>query len=280
MHRLKSFFIVLYMASLLFTLLWAALGLVGKPGNLALWGVVLACGAPLTFFARLLLAPIARTDPRLNWMPIIGTAGTLLALFSGVMGLLPAMAALTNGVILALVYIHWYSRFGGRDAPALSIGSQLPELTLQALDGRDVTTGELTQKPALWLFYRGNWCPLCMAQIREIATEYRRLHERGVAVYLISPQPDENSLSLSRRFDAPMQFLRDQDNLAARRLGILAAGGLPMGMQALGYDSDVPMPTVFITAPGGRVVYSDLTDNYRMRPQPAEFMAALDRAGL
>ena len=30
--------------------------------------------------------------------------------------------------------------------------------------------------------------------------------------------------------------------------GILAANGLPLGMQALGYDSDVPMPTVFITA--------------------------------
>ena len=51
-------------------------------------------------------------------------------------------------------------------------------------------------------------------------------------------------------------------------------------MQVLGFDSDVPMPTVFITAPGGRIVYSDLTDNYRIRPEPAEFMAALDRAGL
>lgn len=38
--------------------------------------------------------------------------------------------------------------------------------------------------------------------------------------------------------------------------------------------------SLFITAAGGRIVYSDLTDNYRIRPEPAEFIAALDRAGI
>ena len=279
MYRLKAIFISIYMTALVVALLWAVQGLVGKPGNLALWGVVLASSAPLAFFARIFLAPVARTDASLNWMPVIGTAGVLLAIFSDGVGL-PAIVALANGVVLALAYIHWYSRFGTRNLSALSIGSLLPDMTLEALDGRELKTLMLAQKPALWLFYRGNWCPLCMAQIREVAAEYRRLHERGVEDYLISPQPEKNSLSLSQRFDAPMQFLRDRDNRMAQRLGILAEGGLPMGMQALGYDSDVPMPTVFITAPGGRIVYSDLTDNYRVRPEPAEFMAALDRAGL
>ena len=89
-----------------------------------------------------------------------------------------------------------------------------------------------------------------------------------------------NALSLAERFQAPMRFLQDVDNRSAARLGVLAEGGLPVGMQVLGYDSDVPMPTVFITAPGGRIVYSDLTDNYRIRPEPADFIRALDEAGL
>jgi hypothetical protein len=44
-----------------------------------------------------------------------------------------------------------------------------------------------------------------------------------------------------------------------------------------GYDSDVPRPTVFLTAAGGALMYYDLTDNYRIRPEPAEFLAVLDR---
>lgn len=278
MYRLKSLFVFSYLTVLLLGLAWAGLRLAGNPASVADWGVMLACGVPLAFFARLFLAPVARTSANLNWMPVGGAVGTLMAMADAGFGW-PAAVALSNGVILTLAYIHWYSRFGARTAPALAIGGQLPALTLEALDGRMLGTAELTQQPALWMFYRGNWCPLCMAQIREIAAEYRRLHARGVAVYLISPQSQDRSLSLSQRFEAPMQFLRDCDNQAAARLGILAEGGA-LGMQLIGYESDVPMPTVFITAPGGRIVYSDLTDNYRIRPEPAEFLAALDRAGL
>lgn len=162
----------------------------------------------------------------------------------------------------------------------LAVGQPMPELVLFDLEGQALSTPALTQKTALWIFFRGNWCPLCMAQIREVADAYRQLQARGVEVYLISPQPQSHTLALAERFQAPMRFLRDADNQAAKRLGVLAKGGLPTGLQALGYDSDVPMPTVFITAPGGRVAYSDLTDNYRIRPEPSEFFKALDAAGL
>lgn len=279
MHRLKSFFVSTYMMALLVALVWAGLHLAREPQNLAYWGVVLASGVPMGFFTRLFLVPVARTGANLNWIPVAGVVGTLMALVSQGAGAGAAVAA-ANGILLALIYIHWYSSFGRRATTSLLVGGTLPEVTLETLDGRRLSTRELTQQTALWMFYRGNWCPLCMAQIREVAAEYRRLHERGVEVYLISPQSQEHSQSLAQRFDAPMQFLRDPHNQTAARLGILAKGGLPMGMQALGYESDVPMPTVFITAPGGRIVYSDLTDNYRIRPEPAEFMAALDRAGL
>lgn len=279
MHRLKAFFISGYLTALMAALAWASWRLFADPANVALWGVVLASAAPMAFFMRVFLAPVARTGEHQHWIPALGTVGTLLALVHSGPGLAAAVAG-ANGVVLALIYLRWYSSFGPRPQGDLAVGGTLPPLRLEALDGRVLDTGELTRKPALWLFYRGNWCPLCMAQIREVAAEYRRLAARGVEVYLISPQPQDHSQSLSQRFDAPMQFLRDRDNAAAARLGILAEGGLPLGMQALGYESDVPLPTVFITAPGGRIVYCDLTANYRIRPEPAEFMAALDRAGL
>ena len=74
-----------------------------------------------------------------------------------------------------------------------------------------------------------------------------------------------------------MRFLPDRGNAAAAALGVLEKNGLPAGMQALGYGSDVPRPTVFITAAGGRLIYCDLSENYRVRPEPAEFLAVLDR---
>jgi peroxiredoxin len=212
-------------------------------------------------------------------MPATGVAGTLIAFLLGGSGW-AASVALVVGVVLPLIYIHWYSRFGHRAAGTLAVGQDLPAFTLEDIDGESRSSAELVATPALWVFFRGNWCPFCVAQIREVAAQYRELSARGVEVILVSPQPQTHTRDLARRFDVPMRFLTDRDNQTARLLGILAPGGLPMGMQVLGYDADVPLPTVFITAAGGRIVYSDLTENYRIRPQPAEFIAALERVGI
>lgn len=74
-----------------------------------------------------------------------------------------------------------------------------------------------------------------------------------------------------------MRFLIDVDNRAAATLGIVVRGGLPAGFQALGFDSDVPRPTVFITAAGGKVLWRDIAENYRVRPEPAALFHVLDQ---
>lgn len=49
-----------------------------------------------------------------------------------------------------------------------------------------------------------------------------------------------------------------------------------MGMQMLGYDSETVLPTVIITAAGGRILWADETDNYRVRPEPKLFLTVLE----
>jgi peroxiredoxin len=113
--------------------------------------------------------------------------------------------------------------------------------------------------------------------VREICAQYHELARRGVDVFLVSPQPEANTAALADRCDAPLRFMTDRGNRAAAILGILEKAGLPAGMQMFGYDSDVPRPTVFITAEGGRILYCDLSANYRVRPEPAQYFAVLDR---
>lgn len=278
MHRVKAVFVSAFITALVVAVVVSVWQWTRGPAASPWIGTLIAAAVPLLFFARLFIAPMPRTSAELRWMPALGAAGALVAFVIGGAG--PAMlAALAAGVVLPLVYIYWYSRFDQRPAGPLGVGQMLPGFTLVALDGRALRSSELTQRPALWVFYRGNWCPFCMAQIREIATQYRALAERGADILLVSPQPQSHSHDLARRFNVPMRFLTDRDNQAAGVLGIVAEGGLPMGMQVLGYDSDVPLPTVFVTAPGGQILYCDHTENYRLRPEPSEFLRALTAAG-
>lgn len=248
------------------------------PGTGAPWmGAALACAAPVAFFASVFARPIARTSPNLHAVLGAGVVGTVLALVldGGRVGT-PTLVAGGVGVVGTLLYVYWYSRFGEPSAATVREGARLPAFTLVE-HGCEVATRDLVGKPALWIFYRGNWCPICVAQVREICAQYHEVARRGVEVFLVSPQPEANSAALAARCDAPLRFLTDSGNRAAAALGILEKAGLPAGMQMFGYDSDVPRPTVFITDATGTVVYRDLSENYRVRPEPAQYFAVLDR---
>jgi peroxiredoxin len=277
MHVLKSLYVSTYITGSLCGLAIALLMLT-RAGVASPWlGTALACAAPVAFFATVFALPIARTSPNLHAVLGAGVAGTLLAVaLGGGFTTAPTLVAAGVGIVGTLLYVHWYSRFGAPSNDALRVGATLPPFTLVE-DGREIESPTLFAKPALWIFYRGNWCPLCVAQVREISAQYRELARRGVEVFLVSPQPEANTAQLAATCDAPMRFLTDRGNRAASALGILEKVGVPAGMQMFGYDSDVPRPTVFITAKGGAVLYCDLSDNYRVRPEPAQYFAVLDR---
>ena len=158
----------------------------------------------------------------------------------------------------------------------MAVGQPLPSFELETEDGRKVDSSSFLGKPLLLLFYRGNWCPLCTAQIRELAEQYRELHALGVQVVLASPQPHRYTRQLAAKHDVPFHFLVDANHQASKRLGIFAKDGLPAGLQVLGYSSDTVWPTVIMTDADGTILFSDLTDNYRVRPKPDTFLAVFE----
>ena len=119
---------------------------------------------------------------------------------------------------LLLVYVFWYSRNGRTPSAALTVGSPLPELAVHRSRRRHRATRVIVarHRPSILLFYRGTWCPLCNVQVKELAEGYRDIEALGARVVLVSPQPAEESAKLAARFDAPMTFLVDDDNAAAR----------------------------------------------------------------
>lgn len=94
----------------------------------------------------------------------------------------------------------------------------------------------------------------------------------------MSPQPHGNTEALAKKFDVDFDFLTDEGNRVACLLGIAQANGLPMGMQMLGYDSETVLPTVIITDRHGKIVWTDETDNYRVRPEPDIYLEILRKS--
>ena len=284
MNLLKSIFISGFVTWLAVVSVYAIAQLVRGAEPLLSWlGLALAAFSPLVFFIKAFAFKSPRTPRHPIEYSVLSGLGLVVTMamsfrYGQAAGAIHVWAGIT--LLAWLVYLRWYSVFRGRDAQALQVGAVLPEFRLESLEGHVVSSENFKAKPHLLVFYRGNWCPFCAAQIEELAAAYKRLEEKGISVILISPQSIKKNQALAARFDVPMVFLRDRHNAAAKQLGILHEWGTPMGMQVLGYESDTVLPTVVLTNEQGQIVFSDQTDNYRVRPEPKVFEAILQKSGM
>jgi len=274
---LKSLFVSIYMMAAMVIIVFVVKSLLAS-GDFITWGGVILVYAPFMLVISWLMVfrSIARTSSRFPILIVLATLGVFASGWGYLQGgSLVAPVLAVAGLISFLVYDYWYSSFGRGHSSQLTVGQMLLVFELRNTAGEIVSSASLTDKPTVWIFYRGNWCPLCMAQIKEVAAQYQQLDQLGARVALISPQPHEFTVGLAKKFDVAFDFLTDEHNRAAQTLGIANAYGVPMGMQVLGYDSETVLPTVIITAAGGRILWVDETDNYRVRPEPELFLNVL-----
>lgn len=251
------------------------------PDQLAWLGAALSALMLPAILGHLLFAKVARASENAPLASFIAALGGLLSawewLIEGVANW-HAFAIAATCLGLLLLYIYWYSRFGRIASGKLDVGNKLPAFSLTDIFGEPVSSTSLLGKPAVLVFYRGNWCPLCMAQTQELASRYQEFADLGIAVILVSPQADTHTQALAERLAVPFQFWVDNDSQVAAELDIAVGNGVPAGVGG-GYHPDTVMPTVVVCNPNGTIVFADQTDNYRVRPEPDIFLAILKRSG-
>ena len=279
MNAIKSTYVSLYMTMAVLVSVYAVQLLLATADYLT-WGGVLLVYVPFLIVLSwlMIVRNVARTSSRFPVLIVLGITGVVASSWGYLQGgdqIAPVLAI--AGLAAFLAYDYWYSSFGRGHSGQLDVGQPLPAFELKNTAGETISSASLTDKPTVWIFYRGNWCPLCMAQIKEVAGQYQQLEELGVRVALVSPQPHKFTVGLAKKFDVSFDFLTDENNRAARILGIDQDFGVPMGMQVLGYDSETVLPTVIITEAGGRILWADETDNYRVRPEPDVYLRIIKR---
>ena len=221
---------------------------------------------------------IARTSAKLPIAQLLSLAGVAL-----VLGTLYSRGIHTTADYIALglalygaLFVQWFIRvfssYGRKKSPAIAKGQRLPEVPLKQLDGTEITSDSFAGSKTLIVFFRANWCPFCMNQLKEVRAKADRLTKSTVKVKFISNQGIANSTRLAEKLNLPADFeiLQDEDLRAAKALGVADIGGAPAGMP--GYPADTVMATVIALDEKGTVLFGDETDNYRVRPHPDTFL--------
>ncbi len=278
-NKLRSVFLVAFVA---YAAIVTVVGivLISNGADRSLWlGVTVATATVSIYFARLYLSHVPRTSPGLMGFSFSIFGATLYSIFQSYDQQLASAAPILAMLCLSgwAAYVAWYSDLGDRSSDRIKVGKRLPTIHLEDYNGNKLSSDDWKGQKRLVIFYRGNWCPICTAQVKELADFEKQFNDLGVRITLISPQSHQKSLSHAKKVGLDYDFLVDGGNDAAKTLGILAENGLPAGFQALGYDTDVPKPTTFVLDENSKVIFADLTTNYRLRTRPEDILAALNK---
>jgi len=278
MNLIKSLFIFIAPVILALIVTYAMMNIKYSSNIYLQIGLFLSASPLLLFLANILLFKnIARTNLHLPWVSVPSFMGYCLVLIvfmksSNILYINDMVFALAS-FFITFLYIYWYSNNGRIKSGLLLNSQELPAFQLKDYSGNDILSKSFIGNKTLIFFFRGNWCPLCMAQIDEIVDLYKKFEENNINVIFISPQSAKNTKSLSDRYNLSFKFYIDKNNQAATQLGIMHKFGLPMGFQALGYESDSVYPTIIATNEKGKIIYNDQTSNYRVRPEPKELLS-------
>lgn len=168
-----------------------------------------------------------------------------------------------------------------------AVGSAAPVFELADHGGAKVSLASLLRSgPAVLLFFRGRWCPFCVAQLESWNALVPDLSRAGIALAAISPQTQHQSFLMHDQHHLQFPLLSDAENRVARAYGLLYK--VPEDQQATyrrtfvnlafvnGDESwELPIPATFAIDRGGAVLFASADADYTVRPEPAEVLNSI-----
>ena len=178
----------------------------------------------------------------------------------------------------------------------LPVGAQAPSFTLEdARTGKPVNSADLLALgPLVVNFFRGRWCPYCVTELETWRELLPQLRERGALFVSISPQTTRQNNFALQQHALTFPLLADPGAIVAEQFGLAYSVppeyrryyqsiliNIPFNNAGLNYQTAteaswrLPLPGVFVIAQDGTILLSEAHADFRVRPEPADILAAL-----
>lgn len=176
-----------------------------------------------------------------------------------------------------------------QNGPAgLNLNDQAPDFTAADQNGKNISLKkELKNGAVVLVFYRGQWCPFCNKQLKQLEDSLGMIKARGATVLTITPEKQENisktvgktkasfsilhdeGLQIMKRYDVAFK-VDDKTIEAYKKYGIdfTEANGEANG-------ANLPVPAVYVINKEGKIVYKYFDKDYRKRSSVKDILLHL-----
>ncbi len=172
-------------------------------------------------------------------------------------------------------------------AEALRPGAAMPPFLLPNAEGELVDTADLLRRgPLVVTFFRGNWCPYCVATLNALEAALPALRDAGGTLVALTPETGGLALSMKTSHGLTYEVLVDVDLAVAMQFGVVfrTPPRYAALLSRLGFDLAarsgnagwlLPIPATFLVGQDGVVRRSWVNIDFTIRAEPTEVVAAV-----
>jgi len=171
----------------------------------------------------------------------------------------------------------------------LKTGSIAPAFIATDNSGKTINLKNLlnTHKAVVVFFYRGQWCPYCNKQIKELQDSLQLLTAKGAYVIGVTPETGENIQKTVGKTHASFSIIQDAGYqiMKAYDVNYRVDDALNVKLKSYGIDLEknngntdhvLPVPATYVIAPSGKIIYVHFDKDYTKRASVSAILNALN----
>lgn len=175
----------------------------------------------------------------------------------------------------------------GIEQQILPVGAMAPEFALRDSNQRVVRFEDLRSLgPVILKFFRGRWCPYCVAELEAWRDVYSIVRERGALLIAITPQTIHQNDLMLQQHPLPFPILSDPGSLVAEKFHLKYRVSaeqqrhyrkMLVNLPFINGDSEwkLILPATYLVRSDGTIAYARGHADFRVRPEPEEIISAL-----
>ena len=173
----------------------------------------------------------------------------------------------------------------------IKTGQIIPDVTLTNADGLPFPLKKLVKnQPTVLIFYRGGWCMYCSAQLGQLKQIETPLQKLGYQIVAVSPDSVEKIRESLKKYDLSYLLVSDSDAAAAKAFGLaFKVDDATFAKMKKDYGIDLeahsgkdhhilPVPAAFVLDKKGRIHFSYVNPDYKVRVDPQALLKAAEEA--
>ncbi len=173
---------------------------------------------------------------------------------------------------------------------AKKVGNLAPDFTLNnALEKKVSLKDQLKNGPVVLTWYRGGWCPYCNIALAAMQKELPAIKKAGASLLALSPELPNKALTTKEKNSLEFEVLTDLNHQVAKEYGLIFK--LTPEVEKIygkffnlknynGEDASsntLPLAATYIIDQQGKIAWSFLHHDYRMRAEPKDIVSALEK---